>query len=254
MQTSTTKSQIVEAFLELSQLQNPQKITVSMISKALNINRKTFYYYFQSREMLVSWIFRRDLGHMLKDAFPQSQLIFEAKDSTPCSNYPYYVFIEDSHGGLSHDSFFIVLSNCFSARKDFYGQLLKSSEMGSLYDYLFLLYLKEIRKDILYIFKGRALGENAVNFLAELFTSAFLGQIANRIKSSNPCRKIEDIEPFNNIIHDALYFILNAEKFALVDVDSPLDSPQGDASSSALSVSQQNLGACYSAALRAAME
>lgn len=53
------------------------------VSSALGINRKTFCYHFPSKEVLINWLFRRDLGHALRDSFPQSCLVFEARDSPP---------------------------------------------------------------------------------------------------------------------------------------------------------------------------
>ncbi|MEG1246437.1 TetR/AcrR family transcriptional regulator C-terminal domain-containing protein [Gordonibacter sp.] len=209
MQNPKTKTKIADTFIKLAESEDPLKISVRTVSEVLGVNRKTFYYYFQSKELLVNWIFRRDLGHKLKDSFPQSKLLFEEKDSTPYSQYPYYVFIEEATGYLNHDVFFLELSRCFGKRRNFYAQILKTTEIGSLRAYMFSLYNEALKKDILYIFRGVDLSQTAIDFLAEFYAAAFLGQISNRIINSANCRSLNDVNPYNNIIHGSLGLLKN---------------------------------------------
>lgn len=204
MQNSKTKVIIADAFIEMSRTADPLKITVQGITEALQINRKTFYYHFENKDVMVNWIFRRDLGHMLKDSFPQSQLVFEKKDSSPFAKYPYYIHAEDSKGKLNHDAFFLVLSQCFNTRPEYYAQILKATEVGSLRSYMFLLYKEALREDIIFLFKNECLSDASVDFLSEFYAAAFLGQMANRIITKKPCRSIDEVSPFNNIIHESL--------------------------------------------------
>lgn len=205
MQNTRMKKQISDAFFELSSEKSPTKVSVKEICDALNINRKTFYYHFPSKEIMVNWIFRRDLGHALSDKFPRSQLVFEPRDSSPYANYPYYVFIKDDQGRLNHSQFFLTMSECFSDKRAFYADLMKTSEPGSLRAYLFDLYRKALHKDLQFIFKDYADDDDAVSFMSEFYAAAFLGQFARRIMSHDSCRTLEEVRPFGNIIHDSMY-------------------------------------------------
>lgn len=207
MENPMMKRRIADAFIALAQERDPAKVSVRDVSNALGVNRKTFYYHFPSKEVLVNWVLRRDLGHALRDAFPQSQLVFEPRDSTPYANYPYYVHIEDGEGRLSHEEFFLVVSRCLDARPYLYPPLLKTAELGSLQAYLFDLYKRAFEQDILFIFRGAEPGPQALDFMAEFYAAAFIGQIVRRVLSSKPCRTIDDVRPFDNIIHGSLYLM-----------------------------------------------
>ncbi|MFZ2589286.1 TetR/AcrR family transcriptional regulator [Paucilactobacillus nenjiangensis] len=49
----STKQHIIKTFLNLSQKKSPEKISVSAIMTASNMQRETFYYYFTDRECLI---------------------------------------------------------------------------------------------------------------------------------------------------------------------------------------------------------
>lgn len=204
MENSLMKRHIADTFIELAQKKDPMKVSVRDISTALGVNRKTFYYHFPSKEVLVNWVFRRDLGHDLRDAFPQSQLVFEPRDSSPYANYPYYVHIEDEQGCLSHGEFFLLVSRCMNARPYLYPSLLRTADLGSLQAYLFDLYKRAFEQDILFIFRGAEPGSQALDFMAEFYSAAFIGQIVRRILASRQPRSIDDVRPFDNIIHGSL--------------------------------------------------
>ncbi|MCI2242642.1 TetR/AcrR family transcriptional regulator [Adlercreutzia faecimuris] len=207
MENPMMKRRIADAFIALAEEKDPAKVSVRDVSNALGINRKTFYYHFPSKEMLVNWIFRRDLGHALRDAFPQSCLVFEPRDSSPCANYPYYVHIVDGSGRLSHAEFFMLVSRCLKARPALYPPLLKTADLGSLQAYLFDLYKRAFEQDILFIFRGAEPGPEALDFMAEFYAAAFIGQIVRRVLSSRGCRTVDDVRPFENIIHGSLYLM-----------------------------------------------
>ncbi len=207
MMNPMMKHRIADAFIELAREKDPMKVSVRDVSAALGVNRKTFYYHFPSKEMLVNWVFRRDLGHALRDDFPQSQLVFEPRDSSPYAKYPFYVHIEDDHGCLSHGSFFLLVSRCMNARPYLYPPLLRTADLGSLQAYLFDLYKRAFEQDILFIFRDMEPGSEALDFMAEFYSAAFIGQIVRRILSSKQPRSISEVCPFDNIIHGSLYLM-----------------------------------------------
>ncbi|MGO3548110.1 TetR-like C-terminal domain-containing protein [Paucilactobacillus nenjiangensis] len=61
----STKQHIIKTFLNLSQKKSPEKISVSAIMTASNMQRETFYYYFTDRECLI----KDTLTYLLFDSF-----------------------------------------------------------------------------------------------------------------------------------------------------------------------------------------
>lgn len=201
------KHRIADTFIALTKETDPAKVSVRDVARTLGVNRKTFYYHFPSKEILVNWVFRRDLGRRLRDAFPQSALVFEPRDSSPYAHFPYYVHIEDEQGRLYHEDFFLLMARCLDARPYLYPALLKTADLGSLRAYLFDLYKRAFEEDILFIFKDVEPGPQALDFMAEFYAAAFIGQFVRRILSPRPCRTIDDIKTFDNIINGSIYLM-----------------------------------------------
>lgn len=57
IERKTTKQLLAQSFIELSQKQAIEKITVDDITNNCGLSRQTFYYYFEAKYDLVSWIF-----------------------------------------------------------------------------------------------------------------------------------------------------------------------------------------------------
>jgi AcrR family transcriptional regulator len=70
MNSFDTKYLIAKTFIELCDKASIQKVSISDIVNATGKNRKTFYYHFDDKNSLIMWIFRYDMGGILKDKFP----------------------------------------------------------------------------------------------------------------------------------------------------------------------------------------
>lgn len=57
-----TKKWIASAFLELADLVPPGKITVKMLCERAGVNRSTFYYHFDSIQVLIHWIYHEEVN------------------------------------------------------------------------------------------------------------------------------------------------------------------------------------------------
>lgn len=57
-----TKKWIASAFLELANQVPPGKITVKMLCDRAGVNRSTFYYHFDSIQVLIHWIYHQEVN------------------------------------------------------------------------------------------------------------------------------------------------------------------------------------------------
>ena len=205
MSSHDTKLLIAEAFVSLFEKTPLQKISVSDIVDASGINRKTFYYHFEDKNYLITWLFRYDLGQMLLQNFPKDQLIYESKgDLKSFSQFPYYIFKKSGVRSLDHSGFFAVFTQCLDNRRFYYSNILRDNSRTSLYAYLSNLYLGAIREDILFILSHRYLKESSIDFLSKFYSGAFLSFICSQIFLSSGEDILESVGAFTNIIHTSI--------------------------------------------------
>ena len=201
-----TMQLIAETFVELTETEPPEKISVSDIVAASGKNRKTFYYHFVDKNHLIAWIFRFDLGKILLERFDEGQLVYEpdraGKD--PASRYPFYLFNKKGVRSLDHAAFFYALADCFQKRRAYYAKVLRDSGQNSLRDYLHRLYVPALENDVRFILSNRYLKEESVRFLAEFSTGAFLSYLIGQTTDPRRPDITEGVGPFANIVHSSL--------------------------------------------------
>ena len=66
--SALTKKELGHALKELMNLMPMNKITVAMVCEKCDLNRQTFYYHFQDKYDLVTWIFRTESAAYLAQA------------------------------------------------------------------------------------------------------------------------------------------------------------------------------------------
>lgn len=193
-----------ESFINLTE-QNPiDKISISDIVAASGKNRKTFYYHFESKAHLIRWIFRNDLAETLRDRFDESHLVYEDAHDDAITGLPYYIFKKSGVRSLDGSEFFCALADTFQKRRSYYAKALRANDQESLRAYLFSLYTPALENDIKFILSNRSLDDASVRFLAEFFTGAFVTYIANKITTPGSEHPMRDVSPFENIIHSSL--------------------------------------------------
>ena len=62
-----TRKRIAQAFIQILQEKEFEKISVSNIMERAGIRRQTFYNYFLDKYDLVEWIFKNDLSEQVTD-------------------------------------------------------------------------------------------------------------------------------------------------------------------------------------------
>lgn len=227
-----TKLCFAEAFLALSEEMSLDKITVNTIAEKAKKHRKTFYYHFSDKFHLMVWMFRYDLANELIDLFPESLLVWESpKEESVFAfpEFPFYIRNKLENGRMYNAPFFEALANVVERRRDFYRKVFSESGPGTLIHYLFLLYHPELKIDFIELLRiaeaqsvcqsslwhspipDTQLSEAAnIDFVTELFTGAALYRIVDRLTRTKQRRTLEEVAPYENIVHDSFSLIINA--------------------------------------------
>lgn len=204
MSCKDRKEELVGAYLRLCEAGDPLKVNVSMLSRSLGISRKTFYYYFSSREDLDVLIFRRDIARLLHDHYEEDDLVYEAEPDEGFEDLPYYVRHVVEPRYIDNASFFSDLSKCFASRQHYYACLFRDTRKGGMLDYLFKLYREALREDASLVLEGCDVGDVALDHIADWITHAFLDEMAAWVMTGRPVKENQAIAPFSNIQHDIL--------------------------------------------------
>ena len=179
MNALSTMLLIADTFVALCDEMPLKKVSISDIIERTGKNRKTFYYHFENKDCLITWIFRYDLGQELKRRFPESTLVYET-GATDC------------------------FAHVLEAKRNFYTQALADTNPYSLRNYLYHLYLPALRNDIDLILANRYLPQENIQFLAEFYTCAFLYYFIRKCDQPGADRLTGQAGPFANIIHSSL--------------------------------------------------
>lgn len=214
------KLRFANAYVGLCSNEPVERITVGQISDAAGRSRKTFYCHFADKEELPRWIFRYDLACGLEAAFAPDSLVYATKDAF--SDLPLYARTFDAKGRIDNALFFETLSLSLERRRDYYRKQFSIVGVGTLDTYLHEVYTPLLREDVLHLIDiecgeegflslgGRASLDrgSTIDFLAEFYTGAFISRIIRQIHDAPSNRTIEDIRPFQNIIHESLRLMI----------------------------------------------
>lgn len=219
------KLSLAESFAELAEVTPLDRITVNMVVDQLGKHRKTFYYHFSDKNQLVIWLFRYELACKLEETFEPDQLIYEASDGQYAA-FPYYARNVGEDGRIYNAPFFDATYGCFERRRAYYRNVFSSLGPGTLEHYLIELYRPALTDDIRYLIERELSKHSAiareslrtcvdrgysVAFLADFFTGAFVSRYIQRLNYSPIGRTVEQVAPFENVIHDSLGWIVHQE-------------------------------------------
>ena len=204
MNALNTMQLISDAFVELCDEMPLRKVSISDIVERTGKNRKTFYYHFENKDKLIIWIFRYDLGQVLRQHFSESVLLYEEGSDESVAQFPYYIMQKSGVRSLDHAEFFQCFAESLEGRRNFYRQALVDNGPYSLRNYLYALYLEALKRDIDIILSNRYLPRENIDFLAEFYTCAFLYYYIRRCDQSSVEHLADGCGPFANIIHSSL--------------------------------------------------
>ncbi len=205
MSSFDTKYLIAKTFVDLCKNSSIAKVSISDIIEKTGKNRKTFYYHFDDKNALISWVYRYDMGKVLKDRFPESMLVYEDPASDdPKALFPYYITKKSGVRSLNHAAFYDSFAKVLEARRRFYQEALSENSPRSLRNYLYDLYLPAMVNDINIILSNRYLPDKNIEFLGEFYTCAWLYYFIRKIDKPGNQELVSNVYPFNNIIHSSL--------------------------------------------------
>lgn len=210
MKSATTMHEIACSFLELSNDAPADRITVGNIVGNCGKNRKTFYYHFIDKEHLVLWIFRRDLGELLREEYDEGQLVSQntrtdgLDEEEPYRCFPYYVHNEVGFCSLDHAGFFRCFAEALDLHRSIYAQLLDGGRFNLFRNHLFDLYIPVVRNDAYFILGNRYLKPKNVVFIADFYTTAFINTFVQVLQDPRCVSIAAAIEPQENLIHDSI--------------------------------------------------
>lgn len=172
-----TKLMIADTLKTLVLTIHIDKITIHDIVEACGINRKTFYYHFQDKQSLISWIFNEDFAK----------------------------YDDESTNGEILKS---IVTHMYD-NKAFYVPAILSEVQNNLRAHIFALAQDRCLKEIKVILGTRQMSEHNCYFLANYFANAVVGSIiqwAQEGMKSNPTELNMDIAP---ITSDCMKLVIN---------------------------------------------
>lgn len=205
------KQEIADAFIEIAIQNGPDKVCVLDITKAVGINKNSFYYHFASKYHVAYWIFRSDMANMLNEHFESDQLVYleEGSDKESKSRFsglPYYVRIPQGARMLDQGPFFKQTILCLRKRREFYSSMLQDSSLDNLKSYMEALYQPAFNHDIELLAAGRYLPPMTQKFLAGCYLKMFLGMVEELVCQRDMPEELlnDEKNPFWNLATESI--------------------------------------------------
>ncbi|MEG2369423.1 MAG: hypothetical protein RSB16_06335 [Raoultibacter sp.] len=197
--TGYTPVTIANTFMEfVAQAPCDKRITVVQLTKAIAIDRKTFYRYFDSVDDLVQWIFRDFLRDLLSgEEFARYRL--HKPDSTLEDKYPDWpicVKVEAGDDFYSQELFYKAIGRHFESHRAYYSKIFASYSYFNLIDYMVRLFLPALREDAITMLDGREMPEPVLNFLAEYHVMGIFGRVSYHFTKTGRFILQEELDPF----------------------------------------------------------
>ena len=211
MNKGNTKRRIARSFMDLViESPNPRThVNVTEIVSRLNMDRKTFYHYFDNTTDLVIWIFRSEIAPMISgEKFEGFKL--EYPDPSLHDKYqdlPFFAHAPLINGKLDQSSYFKALCDLFNTDFEYYRRVLTYSCYLDFYCYLVNLYKPAIRNDILELSSGKSpLPNEVIEFLTEYHTIAIIGRVPYHFSFKQNQLPKEGLDRVWNYSHEILRY------------------------------------------------
>lgn len=202
--TGCTPVNIANTFMDfVAQAPCEKRITVVQLTHAINIDRKTFYHYFDGIDDLVQWIFRDFLRELLEsEEFAHYR--FYRPDSLLEDKYPDWpicVKVEPNDDFFGQQLFYKAIGEHFEAHRGYYSKIFASYSYFSLFDYIVRLFIPALKEDILTMLDGREMPEPVLHFLAEYHVMGIFGRVSYHFTKTGRFILQEELGPFFRYAH-----------------------------------------------------
>jgi len=170
-----TKKAIAKALKELMETKSFDKVSVSDIMNDCQMRRQSFYYHFQDKYELLSWIYQQETKENSIDFINYSNI----------------------------NEIFFHLIHYFYRNQSFYRKALVVIEQDSFSEYLYN-HMKTLYLSLITDLEKRALSSEYREFLASYYSRGFVGYIKDWLE--NGCKTSPDTlsEFFEKTIHQQL--------------------------------------------------
>ncbi len=201
------RSAIAKAFAALvTEGAVPHRVTVVDIAQRVGIDRKTFYYYFETTDILVQWIFRQAMARIvLLPEFSSATLVYPKQSLyDPFPDLPFYVEVA-SESDFSYQTAYFKYWGCyFQANREYYRRVFMGATYFQLFDYITTLYLPAIEDDIRKMQGERAVPEVAIKFLAEYHTMGIFGRVLYHYTRTQSFMMQRELDPYFSYGHRSI--------------------------------------------------
>lgn len=202
MSKASVQKKIAHAFMELVPKTPTKRVTVTELARYLEIDRKTFYNYFENIDNLMIWIFRDYVATMLEDEkFTSWEKITPSSGTfDPYPSLPFYAR-QKKNGMLCQELFFKTMAYHWENHRHYYTTVFSSGCYIDLFDYIIELYFPPFREDVEFFLNLRDMPKDAINFLAEYHVMGVFGRLRYHFTQTHKYIMQEEIDPFWNYAH-----------------------------------------------------
>lgn len=224
MSKRSAQQQIARAFMKLVAESPNKRISVAELTRALEMDRKTFYNYFDNIDNLMVWIYRDYLSTMLEsNTFDSWKKICPPSRNDLFDPYPDLLFYarREEEGMLKQAPYFKEMAYHWEEHRPYYSVVFSSTRYISLFDYIVTLFLPVFREYIVFFLAGREMPDVVINFLAEYHVMGVFGRLRHHFTRTGQFIMQNELDPFWNYAHlmmkqsiDSCYDLVEKQGFA----------------------------------------
>ncbi|WP_290995449.1 TetR family transcriptional regulator [Gordonibacter sp.] len=181
----------------------PHRVTVTDIARRMGIDRKTFYYYFETTDNLVQWIFRKAMSSIVsRPEFSSAKLAYPQEDlHDPFPELPFYVQVKDGDNFIHQMIYFKYWGRYFQQNREYYRRIFMGATYFEFFDYITLLYFPAIEADIRIMLGDREMPEVVIKFLTEYHTMGIFGRVLYHYTRTQSFMMQDELNPFFSYGH-----------------------------------------------------
>lgn len=210
MAKKNKRQDIADTIVRITEQSSLKDVHVAKVIKELDINRNTFYYYFESKYDVVMFVFLQDLDRRLREAVAESELVFTDIAQGGKETFAFYFHREIAARTLDFSDFFRVLVQCVMEKPTFYSKLFNENEHEFKLR-IHALYKPVVESDLRFIVGGRYMPQETFDLLLSLYVSFIYFIPSYHLANPSSSEALLDarINPFGNMPHEALVHALH---------------------------------------------
>ena len=202
MSKASMRHQIAHAFMALVPKSPTKRVTVAELARFLDMDRKTFYNYFDNIDNLMVWIYRDYLSSMLDGRAFDGWSKATPSDARfdPYPDLPFYA--RNVRGSmLDQGPYFKTMAYHWEDHRQYYSVVFSSTCYIDLFNYIVALFQPLFREDVEFFLAGRDMPGIVVDFLSEYHVMGVFGRLRYHYTQTNKFIMQDELDPFWNYAH-----------------------------------------------------